>query len=153
MKKLFIIISLLTVLAMCFSGCGKNKTASNSNDSGAQGVVTVDFTKNADGYYRISAEVAHEMMVSESGYVILDVREEWEYNEAHITGAVLLPVTQIIEKADEILPDKNQKIFVYCRSGNRSLNASADLAALGYTNVWEFGGIIDWPYDVTTPNE
>ncbi len=152
MKKLFIIISLLTVLTICFSGCSKN-AGSNGESNGVQGADTVEYTKNADGYYRISAEAAHEMMVRESGYVILDVREEWEYNETHITGAVLLPVTQIIEKANETLPDKNQKIFVYCRSGNRSLNASADLAALGYTNVWEFGGIIDWPYDVTTPNE
>lgn len=149
MKKLLIALFIVSVLAAGFAGCGK--TAPVTND--VQGVVTVSYTKNKDGYYRISAEEAHEMMVAESGYIILDVREEWEYNEAHIPGAVLLPVGQIIEKAGGMLPDKEQKIFVYCRSGRRSLNASADLAAMGYTNVWEFGGIIDWPYDVTTPNE
>lgn len=150
MKKLLKIMLLVAVFAACFSGCGKKEPVINND---VRGVVTMDFTKNTDGYYRISAEAAHEMMVSESGYIILDVREQWEYNEAHIPDAVLLPVTQIIEKAAETLPDKDQKIFVYCRSGNRSLNASADLAALGYTNVWEFGGIIDWPYDVVTVNE
>lgn len=149
MKKLFITLIIIAVLATSFSGCFKFK----NETADVQGVETVSYTKNEDGYYRISADAAHEMMVLESGYVILDVREQWEYNEAHIPGAVLLPVTQIIEKAGEVLPDKNQKIFVYCRSGNRSLNASADLAAMGYSNVWEFGGIIDWPYDVTTPNE
>ncbi len=152
MKKTLTALIIASVLITCFAGCSQNSAADNANNN-VQGVETVSYTKNTDGYYRISAEAAHEMMVLESGYVILDVREEWEYNEAHIPGAVLLPVTQIIEKASEVLPDKNQKIFVYCRSGNRSLNASADLAALGYTNVWEFGGIIDWPYDVTTPNE
>ena len=141
---------LVAVFAACFSGCSKKEPVINND---GQGVESVSFTKISDGYYRISAEVAHEMMVKESGYIILDVREQWEYNEVHIPDAVLLPVTQIIEKAAETLPDKDQKIFVYCRSGNRSLNASADLAALGYTNVWEFGGIIDWPYDVETVNE
>lgn len=152
MKKLLIILLLVAIFAVCFNGCKKNATEINT-DNEVQGVETVSFIKNADGYYRISAEVAREMMVAESDYVILDVREQWEYNEAHIPGAVLLPVTQIVEKASEMLPDKNQKIFVYCRSGNRSLNASADLAAMGYTNVWEFGGIIDWPYGVETAYE
>ena len=85
-------------------------------------------------------------MDSESDYVILDVRTEEEFNEAHIEGAVLIPDYEISAKAESILTDKEQLILVYCRSGRRSKNAAKELATLGYKNVKEFGGIIDWPY-------
>ena len=85
-------------------------------------------------------------MDSESNYVILDVRTEEEFNEAHIEGAVLIPDYEIGTKAESILNDKEQLILVYCRSGRRSKNAAKELATLGYKNVKEFGGIIDWPY-------
>lgn len=99
-------------------------------------------------YRNITAEDARKIMDSEEGYVILDVRTQAEYDEGHIPGAVLIPNTEIEDRAEEELPDKDQLILVYCRSGNRSKKAAQALAALGYTNIREFGGILDWPYEV-----
>ena len=99
-------------------------------------------------YRNITAEDARKIMDSEEGYVILDVRTQAEYDEGHIPGAVLIPNTEIEDRAEEELPDKDQRILVYCRSGNRSKKAAQALAALGYTNIREFGGILDWPYEV-----
>ena len=99
-------------------------------------------------YMNITAEEAKRIMDSEEGYIILDVREQDEYDAGHIPEAILIPYTQIGEKANEMLPDKDQLILVYCRSGRRSKIAAEALAELGYTNIKEFGGIIDWPYEV-----
>ena len=96
----------------------------------------------------ITAQEAKAIMDSQEGFVILDVREQYEYDESHIPGAVLLPLGQVEEKAQEVLPDKEQLILVYCRSGRRSKQAAEALVKLGYTNIKEFGGIIDWPYEV-----
>ena len=96
----------------------------------------------------ITAQEAKIIMDSQEGFVILDVREQYEYDESHIPGAVLLPLGQVEEKAQEVLPDKEQLILVYCRSGRRSKQAADALVKLGYTNIKEFGGIIDWPYEV-----
>ena len=95
----------------------------------------------------ITAEEAKQIMDNEEGYIILDVREQDEYDAGHIPGAILIPYTQIAEKAEEVLTDKDQLILVYCRSGRRSKIAAEALAELGYTNIKEFGGIIDWPYE------
>ena len=100
-------------------------------------------------FVSITAEEAKENMDTEEGYVILDVRTKEEYDEGHIPGAVLIPNTEVENRAEEALPDKEQLILVYCRSGRRSKMAAQILADLGYTNVKEFGGIIDWPYEVT----
>ena len=99
-------------------------------------------------YVNITAQEAKAIMDSEEGYIILDVREQDEYDAGHIPGAILIPYTQIAEKAEEILTDKNQQLLVYCRSGRRSKIAAEELLKLGYTNIKEFGGIIDWPYEV-----
>lgn len=96
----------------------------------------------------ISAEEAKQIMDNEEGYVILDVRTQEEYDEGHIPGAILIPNTEIEAKAEEILTDKDQLILVCCRSGRRSKMAAEILVELGYTNIKEFGGIIDWPYEV-----
>ncbi len=96
----------------------------------------------------ITAAEAKKIMDSEVGYIILDVRTQEEYDESHIPGAILIPNTELEEKAEEELTDKNQLILVYCRSGRRSKMAAEILAELGYTNIREFGGIIDWPYEV-----
>ena len=97
-----------------------------------------------DSYRRISMDEAVAMMEQESGYIILDVRTPAEFAEKHIPNAINVPNETI--GTDEIsqLPDKDQLIMVYCRSGRRSKEASEKLAALGYTNIIEFGGIIDW---------
>lgn len=99
-------------------------------------------------YQQITAEEAKAVMDSEEGYILLDVRTQSEYEEGHIPGAVLLPHDMVALEAEKQLPDKDQKILVYCRSGNRSKQAASALAELGYTDVLEFGGIIDWPYEV-----
>ena len=96
----------------------------------------------------ITAEEAKILMESESGYIILDVREQDEYDAGHIPGAILIPYTQIEAEASKMLTDKDQMILVYCRSGRRSKIAAEALVELGYTNIREFGGIIDWPYEI-----
>lgn len=102
----------------------------------------------AMAYVNITAEEAKEIMDTQEGYVILDVREQDEFDEKHIPGAVLLPLGDVAEKAPAVLTDKDQLILVYCRSGRRSKLAAEELVKLGYTNIKEFGGIIDWPYEV-----
>ena len=99
-------------------------------------------------YMNITAEEAKKLMDTEKDYIILDTRTQEEYEESHIPGAILIPYDQITEKAESILKDKDQLILVYCRSGRRSKLAAQDLVTLGYTNIKEFGGIIDWPYEV-----
>ena len=99
-------------------------------------------------YVNITAEEAKRIMDSEEGYVILDVRTQEEYDQGHIPGAIVISHEEIAEKAEEVLTDKGQLILVYCRSGRRSKIAAEALVELGYTNIKEFGGIIDWPYEV-----
>ena len=99
-------------------------------------------------YMNITAEEAKRIMDSEEGYIILDVRTQEEYDEGHIPGAIVISHEEIEEKAEDVLTDKDQLILVYCRSGRRSKLAAEALVELGYTNIKEFGGIIDWPYEV-----
>ena len=98
-------------------------------------------------YEQISGAEAKALMDSESGYIILDARTQEEYDLGHIPGAILIPEYEIADRAEAELPDKNQLILVYCRSGRRSKIAAEELVKLGYTNVKEFGGIIDWEYE------
>ena len=96
----------------------------------------------------ITPAQAKQLMDTEENYVILDVRTQEEYDESHIPGAILIPDYEIAQRAQTILKDKDQLILVYCRSGRRSKLAAQELERLGYTNIKEFGGIIDWPYEV-----
>ena len=98
-------------------------------------------------YMNITAEEAKKIMDSEEGYIILDVRAQEEYDQGHIPGAIVIPHTEIEGRAEEELPDKDQLILVYCRSGRRSKIAAEALVELGYNNIKEFGGILDWPYE------
>ena len=127
MKKVFLMILFAFLLTACGQTTGNHQEAA---------------------YMNITAQEAKIIMDSQEGFVILDVREQYEYDESHIPGAVLLPLGQVEEKAQEVLPDKEQLILVYCRSGRRSKQAADALVKLGYTNIKEFGGIIDWPYEV-----
>ena len=127
MKKLIVVL----LAAMLLAACGQDK----ENDREAV-------------YVNITAEEAKKIMDSEEGYIILDVRTQEEYDQGHIPGAVLIPNTEIKTKAGQVLMDKDQLILVYCRSGRRSKIAAEALAELGYTNIKEFGGILDWPYEV-----
>ena len=97
-------------------------------------------------YQIISQEKAKEMMEENNNYIILDVRTDWEYKMGHIAGAINIPNEEIGHQEIEELPDKNQPILVYCRSGHRSKQASSKLAVLGYKNIYEFGGVITWEY-------
>ena len=127
MKKLVF----LFLAVMVLTACGQAK----ENDQGAV-------------YVNITAEEAKRIMDSEEGYIILDVRTQEEYDEGHIPGAIVISHEEIAKKAEEVLTDKEQLILVYCRSGRRSKLAVEALVELGYTNIKEFGGIIDWPYEV-----
>ena len=106
-----------------------------------------DGGKNAT-YEQITPQQAKEIMDTEQEYIIIDARTEEEFTEGHIENAILIPEYEIKDRAEKELPDKDALILVYCRSGRRSKIASEELVKLGYTNVKEFGGIIDWPYEV-----
>ena len=99
-------------------------------------------------YEQISGAEAKALMDSESGYIIIDARTQEEYDQGHIPGAILIPEYEIADRAEKELPDKDKLILVYCRSGRRSKIAAEELVKLGYTNVKEFGGIIDWEYEI-----
>ena len=98
-------------------------------------------------YMQITQKEAKNIMDTQAGYMILDVRTAQEYADGHIPGAILIPDYEIGERAESELTDKDQLILVYCRSGRRSQNAAKELISLGYNNVKDFGGIIDWQYE------
>ena len=106
--------------------------------------------KKAAEYKKITAAEAKELLDKQEGAILLDVRTKEEFDQGHIPNALLLPNTEIKKQAGEKLPDKNALILVYCRSGNRSKSASEELLAMGYTQVYDFGGINDWPYETVT---
>lgn len=137
--KLTKILLVAALSCMLFAGC---KATDTEKEAGV--------TMEKAAYQQISMEEAMELMKTEENYIILDVRSQEEYDEKHILGAVLVPNETIGTKDIPELPDKDQMILVYCRSGNRSKQAAEKLAALGYTNIIEFGGINDWPGEVET---
>lgn len=106
--------------------------------------------ENAGAYKKISAAEAKAFMDRGEPYVLLDVRTKEEFQERHIRGAILIPSTEIKERAASILADTDALILVHCRSGRRSAMAAKDLIQSGYTRVYDFGGIIDWPYEIVT---
>ena len=111
-------------------------------------VLLLTACAQAASYEQITQEEAKQIMDTTNGYILLDTRTREEYDQSHIPGALLIPHTEIAQRAEAELPDKNQLILVYCRSGNRSKQASEVLVELGYTHVKEFGGIHTWPYEV-----
>ena len=122
-------IALFLLLSLFVTGCASPGTAA---------------------YRRVSMQEAVDMMADEAGYIILDVRTAQEFASGHIPGAMLLPNEDIGTEEIAQLPDKNQLILVYCRSGNRSKQAADKLVRLGYTNIVEFGGINSWPGEIVT---
>lgn len=127
----FVALLLAAAGILCLTACHKEKA------NGEKEAV----------YMNINAQEAKKIMDTQENYIILDVRTQEEFDEKHIPGAVLIPNYEISQKAEEILTDKNRLILVYCRSGRRSKLAAEELVKLGYTNIREFGGIIDWPYE------
>ncbi|MBE6778413.1 MAG: rhodanese-like domain-containing protein [Ruminococcaceae bacterium] len=130
--KGWFILLMIALSLFGLTACGGNSPDENSS-------VT---------YEQISAEEAKEIMDTEKEYIIIDARTESEFAEGHIEGAILIPEYEIAARAEKELPDKDALLLVYCRSGRRSKLASEELVKLGYTNVKEFGGIIDWPYEI-----
>ena len=129
----YLLLVMLAALLFVLIGCAFAKKAENKAE-----------------YTRISQEEAKEMMARDDGHVIVDVRRQDEYNAGHIPGAILIPNETIGSDAPKTLPDYDQIILVYCRSGNRSKQASEKLAAMGYKNVYEFGGINSWTGEIVT---
>jgi len=123
----------------------KSDTATDSESDVTSGATVWD--EDSDPVRVISAEEARTMMNTLDSYIIVDVREQSEYDAGHIEGAVLVPVGSIGELAPIRLPDKDEVLLLYCRSGNRSARAAEQLSKMGYTNIYDFGGIRDWPYE------
>lgn len=103
---------------------------------------------NMPEYVSITMEEAKNVFETQGDYIILDVRREDEFAEGHIPGAINVPNEGIQDTEPSELPDKNQTIYVYCRSGNRSKQAASKLVAMGYNNIIEFGGIMDWTGEI-----
>ena len=146
MKKELCIISVL--LCIILTAC-KNDSSIGIGGS-IDGPASIETYEKGEKlmYEQITVEEAKNIMDSGEKHVILDTREQDEFDSGHIPGAILIPYTQIENNAEHMIPDKKAQILVYCRSGRRSKIASESLANLGYTNVKEFGGIIDWPYAI-----
>ena len=137
-KKIILLALAIITVATVFAGCTQK---TNTEQTEATQV-------NIGTYYQIPQDEAKRIMDEESDYIIVVASEQSEYDEGHIKGAIVIPYTEIEQKAEEMLPDKEQLILVYCRSGRRSKIAAQSLANMGYTNVKEFGGIIDWQYGI-----
>ena len=135
MKRFEIALKILPILLLFSAAC--------AFASGAKGTVM----QNKNTFYTISAQEAKKRMDSGRPVVIVDVRTKSEYDERHIPNAVLIPNETIGAERPAALPDLNAEILVYCRSGARSRAASQKLANLGYTAIYNFGGIMDWPYE------
>jgi len=133
-KFVFTILSLF-LCAASLAGCDKTKDAPGGGE--ARKAV----------YTKISPKQAKDMMDKGGQYIILDVRTQEEFREQRINGAQLIPVNEISSRAAKELPDKDAVIFVYCRSGSRSSSAAHQLVSMGYTNVYDIGGIMSWPYE------
>ena len=125
------------LFALLLSGCALSRAKEDKAE---------DMTDKA-AYQKISAEEAYEMMASQE-VVVVDVRTREEYDGGHIENAVLVPNESIGSEMPEVLPDKEATLLVYCRSGRRSKDAAQKLLALGYQSVYDFGGVIDWPYEL-----
>ena len=150
MKKILIFTFTILLFSVLFTACNGKDSSDTERPTETEEKSSVSEEEEKPSYEQISQEKAKELMEVEADCVILDVREQEEYDEAHIEGAILIPDYDIKEKAESVLTDKDRLILVYCRSGRRSKNAAQALADLGYTNVKEFGGIIDWQYGTVT---
>ena len=139
-------LAAILLFCMIFAACGQAK--GDSQITGDKNLSNAEGSTQEVTYEKISLEEAKQLMKDEEGYIILDVRTKEEFAEGHIPGAICVPNDTISDKMPEELPEQEQLILVYCRSGNRSKQASKKLAELGYTNIKEFGGIIDWDGEI-----
>ena len=135
MKLRFVILALL--VAVVLTGCSFNKQEA-------------DAVETVNSYRQISQEEAARIMEMDDGHVVVDVRRQDEYDAGHIPNAILIPNESIGTEQPEELPDLDQIILIYCRSGNRSKQAAQKLFDMGYTNIYEFGGINTWKGEIVT---
>lgn len=146
---LFLILLLLILLVAASCDASNTEDATTEENASTDVPNATEASSSMDAKVNtIDADTAIEMMASGDPYVLVDVRTKEEYAEGHIEGAILLPLDQLETLAEEQLPDKDATILVYCRSGNRSAQASALLVELGYTQIYDFGGIMDWPGEI-----
>jgi len=153
MKKIhYIVITVVAlIIAVCAIFLAQNKNKDNSVKTAViteQSDETASEGENMASYKSITMDEAKEIFKTEGDYIILDVRRADEYASGHIPGAINYANEDISDSPIDVLPDMSQTIYVYCRSGRRSKEASSKLAAIGYTNIIEFGGIIDWTGDI-----
>ena len=150
--KLLKLIPLMLMLVTVVTSCGSKSESNITIIGGADGPTSIFLAgkTEADSYTQIDQETAKLMMDLEDGHVIVDVRRQDEFDSGHIPGAICIPNEDIIDSMPPELPDLDQIILIYCRSGRRSKEAAQKLFDMGYTNVFEFGGIIDWTGEVVT---
>ncbi len=146
MRKRIYCLLLAGVLILA-AGCGSGGTADSAEQAGSNGSGQ---REAAGSYTQISQEEAKAMMETEDGHIVVDVRRQDEYDSGHIPGAVCIPNESIGNEPPAELSDPDQVILIYCRTGRRSKEAAQKLADLGYTNIYEFGGIVDWTGEVIT---
>jgi len=145
MKKIIPAFLLGLLFLILISACSAVDQADRSTTE-ENAIETVEKEEiEQDRYVKLTPEEAKEMIDNED-VIILDVRREEEYRQGHIEGAILIPDYELDKLAEEKLPDKDATILVYCRSGNRSKLSSHLLIGMGYQNIYDFGGILDWPY-------
>ncbi|MEN8077389.1 rhodanese-like domain-containing protein [Clostridioides difficile] len=131
MKKFLILVATTATLSsLLLYGCSNNTSNDNINVK------------------KISSEEAKSIIDSSNDEIIVDVREKNEYEEGHIKDSILIPLDTLENTIEDIIKDKDSQILVYCRSGRRSAEASKIIKSLGYTNIYDFGGIIDWKYEI-----
>ena len=148
-----VLVAVIVALSGCASALATKEAVSTEVEGVAEDSVPAEAGASAEGtasYQQISQEEAKEMMAREDGHVIVDVRRQDEYDAGHIPGAILIPNESIGQDSPEALPDHDQIILIYCRSGNRSKQAAQKLAAMGYKNIYEFGGINTWTGEIVT---
>lgn len=149
--NLFLLIIILTLLLCSCNDANETEYYPNAEDPVKNNSDSLSESEDTKAKYKkITAEEAKKRMDENDSLIIVDVRSESEYAEKHIAGAILIPNETIIDKMPELLPDPDAEILIYCRSGNRSRQAANKLIDLGYTNIYDFGGIIDWPYETVT---
>ena len=131
MKKILLLVATTATLSsLLLYGCSNNTSNDNINVK------------------KISSEEAKNIIDSSNDEIIIDVREKNEYEEGHIKDSILIPLDTLENTIEDIIKDKDSKILVYCRSGRRSAEASKIIKSLGYNNIYDFGGIIDWKYEI-----